>query len=182
MLTHNFNPFPILFTKRLCLRRINEADAAMFFELRTNEQVMKYIDRPRPASIVDIEKLIQKIDDNINGNLGIMWGITTIDNDELIGTIGYHKIYPEDYRAEVGYMLSPVYWKMGFMSECLQTVLPFGFNHLQFHSLEANINPDNDASRQLLKKLGFKQEAYFKENYYYNGRFLDSEIYSLVHP
>ena len=47
---------------------------------------MKYIDRPRPASIADIDKLIQKID----GNLGIMWGITTIDNDELIGTIGYH--------------------------------------------------------------------------------------------
>ncbi len=182
MLTLNFNPFPILFTKRLCLRRINEADAAMFFELRTNEQVMKYIDRPWPASISDIKALIHKIDSDLTENRGITWGITTNESDQLIGTIGFHKIYTEDYRAEVGYMLSPFYWKSGFMSECLQTVLPFGFNQLQFHSLEANINPDNDASRQLLKKLGFKQEAYFKENYYYNGRFLDSEIYSLVHP
>ena len=47
---------------------------------------MKYIDRPKPASIADIDKLIQKIDGNVNGKLGIMWGITTIDNDELIGT------------------------------------------------------------------------------------------------
>ena len=86
MLTLNFNPFPILFTKRLCLRRIKEADAPAFFALRTNEQLMKYIDRPRPASIADIDKLIQKIDGNVNGKLGIMWGITTIDNDELIGT------------------------------------------------------------------------------------------------
>ena len=47
---------------------------------------MKYIDRPRPASIADIDKLIQKIDGNINGNLGITWGITTNKSDHLIGT------------------------------------------------------------------------------------------------
>ena len=68
------------------------------------------------------------------------------------------------------------------MSECLKTVLSFGFNQLHFHSIEADINPDNDVLRQLLKKHGFKQEAYFKENYFYNGVFLDSEIYSLLHP
>jgi ribosomal-protein-alanine N-acetyltransferase len=28
--------------------------------------------------------------------------------------------------------------------------------------------------------MGFVKEAYFRENYYYNGKFLDSEIYSLL--
>jgi len=28
--------------------------------------------------------------------------------------------------------------------------------------------------------LGFKKEAYFRENYYFNGEYLDSEIYSLL--
>ena len=182
MLNLNFTPFPALTTKRLCLRRIIDSDAENLFELRINEQVMKYIDRPRPRSIEDVQALIITIDNNLNENRGIAWGITTNESDQLIGTIGFHKIYPENYRAEVGYMLSPIYWKSGFMSECLQTVVTFGFYQLQFHSIEANINPDNDASRQLLKKLGFKQEAYFKENYFYNGRFLDSEIYSLLQP
>ncbi|MCY7423118.1 MAG: GNAT family N-acetyltransferase [Chitinophagaceae bacterium] len=180
MLSLNFTPFPVLKTERLCLRRIHDGDAAHFFELRTNELAMKYIDRPRPASITEMKAYIQRIDNDIMGNRCIIWGITTIENDILIGTIGYHKIYPENYRAEVGYMLSPLYWKSGFMSECLNTVLPFGFNQLHFHSIEADINPANDASRQLLKKHGFKQEAYFRENYYFNGLFLDSEIYSLL--
>ena len=182
MLSLNFTPFPILSTKRLCLRRINLSDAQTFFEMRINEQVMKYIDRPRPASISDIELLIQTIDKNIQDNRAITWAITNKESELLIGTIGFHKIYPENYRAEVGYMLSPLYWKLGIMSECLETVISFGFNQLQFHSIEANINTDNNASRQLLKKLGFKQEAYFKENFFYDGRFLDSEIYSLLHP
>jgi ribosomal-protein-alanine N-acetyltransferase len=48
------------------------------------------------------------------------------------------------------------------------------------HSIEANINPDNLASANLLEKNGFKKEAHFRENFYYNGKFLDSLIYSLV--
>jgi len=31
-----------------------------------------------------------------------------------------------------------------------------------------------------LLKIGFQKEAYFRENYFYNGAYLDSEIYSLL--
>jgi len=31
-----------------------------------------------------------------------------------------------------------------------------------------------------LEKIGFKKEAYFRENYLFNNRFLDSVIYSLL--
>lgn len=180
MLALNFSPFPILYTKRLCLRRIVKEDAQTFFDMRTNEQIMKYIDRPRPSSIADIELLIQKIDTNIKDNFAITWTITTREDNNMIGNIGFHRIDFENYRAEVGYILSPAYWKAGYMSECLQTVLSFGFHQLQFHSIEAIINPANNASRQLLEKHDFKQEGYFKENHFFNGQFLDSEVYSLL--
>ena len=180
MLRLNFTPFPVLKTQRLCLRRIVKEDAKSLFDLRTNELVMKYIDRPWPASITDIELLIQKINTNIEGNISIVWGITTNDSTQLIGTVGFHIIDVVNDRAEVGYLLSPAYWKAGLMSECLSTILSFGFDQLHFHSVEAIINPGNNPSRQLLKKHGFNQEGYFKENYFYNGRFLDSEVYSLL--
>ena len=67
------------------------------------------------------------------------------------------------------------------MSEAIEKVIQFGFNNMKLHSIEANINPDNLASAQLLKKFKFVKEAYFKENYFFNGKFLDSEIYSLLH-
>ncbi len=67
------------------------------------------------------------------------------------------------------------------MSEALEAVINYAFNTLKLHSIEANINPENNASRQLLIKAGFNKEAYFKENYYFNGHFIDSEIYSLIH-
>jgi ribosomal-protein-alanine N-acetyltransferase len=66
------------------------------------------------------------------------------------------------------------------MSETLKILIDFGFNDLRIHSIEANVNPKNEKSVQLLEKLNFKKEAYFRENYFFNGKFVDSIIYSLL--
>jgi ribosomal-protein-alanine N-acetyltransferase len=68
------------------------------------------------------------------------------------------------------------------MNEALTEVLKFGFQTIGLQSVEANVNPKNAASIKLLIKNGFNREAYFRENYYFNGQFLDSAIYSLINP
>lgn len=64
----------------------------------------------------------------------------------------------------------------------MKSVLDYGFKQLNLHSVEANINKMNNASRNLLEKFGFVKEAHFKENFYFNGTYLDSVIYSLINP
>jgi ribosomal-protein-alanine N-acetyltransferase len=51
---------------------------------------------------------------------------------------------------------------------------------MKLHSVEANVNPSNASSIGLLEKCGFVREAYYRENYFYNGRFMDSAVYSLL--
>jgi ribosomal-protein-alanine N-acetyltransferase len=50
------------------------------------------------------------------------------------------------------------------------------------HSVEAQIDPANRASRRVLEKLGFVQEGYFRENYYdpVEARFTDTAVFSLL--
>ena len=98
----------------------------------------------------------------------------------LIGTICIWKIVKEHYRAEIGYVLHPGYQGKGIMQEAMTVILNYGFKTMKLHSIEANVNPNNRSSIKLLKRNGFKQEAYFKENYYFNGVFKDSIIFSLV--
>ena len=181
MLELNFNPFPELMSERLLLRRITMHDAADFLKIRSDINAMKYIDRPIATELEDMYKLILKINDGIDQNDAIGWGITLKNENRLIGTIGYHIIEKEHYRAEIGYMLLPSAWKKGYMSEAIQAVIDFGFSKMNLHSIEAKINPDNQASAMLLKKFHFIREAYFKENYFFNGKFLDTAIYSLLH-
>ena len=172
----NFDPFPVLETERLILRKISIDDAKDVFLLRTNEEAMKYINKPKLLSIDDAKEIIKKMNDPDR----IQWGITLKTSDIIIGTIGYHRIEKEHYRAEIGYMLHPQYWNTGLMSEAIAKVINYGFNEMKLHSMEAIINPGNTISRKILQKFNFSKEAYFKENFFFEGKFYDSEVYSLV--
>jgi [ribosomal protein S5]-alanine N-acetyltransferase len=178
MLLLNFNPFPILKTERLLLRRLNNADVNEIMALRSNPETMKYIPRPLAKTIEDALEHIAMIDRKIENNEGINWAITLKDHSELIGIIGHYRIKPEHYRAEIGYMILPEYNGKGIVSEAIKEVVKYGFEVMQLHSIEAIIDPENYASAKVLEKNEFVKEAHFKENEFYEGRFLDSVIYS----
>lgn len=182
MLHTHFDPFPELYTERLALRRITDEDTDELFLLRSDSGAMQYIDRPLALTPADAVKLIRVIDDlMINGD-GITWGIYLKTAPGLIGTIGLWRIIKEHYRAEIGYLLSPAWQRRGLMQEAMEKVLDYGFSVIGLHSVEANVNPANEASIRILEKNHFVREAYFKENYLYNGVFKDSVIYSLLTP
>jgi len=176
MLELNFDPFPVIETERLVLRKISAEDAEDIFKLRTNEEAMKYIKKPKLQSIDDVLELIKVM----NNPDRIQWGITIKNENKVIGSIGYHRIINEHYRAEIGYMLDPAYWKTGLMSEAVAKAIDYGFTKMGLHSIEAIIDPDNVASRATLKKFNFIKEAYYKENFFFEGDFFDSEVYSLL--
>ena len=180
MLTINFTPFPNLETERLLLRRVNDNDANEIFALRSNPETMKYIPRPLVKSIDDALEHIAMIDAKIESNEGINWAITYKDNPKLIGIIGHYRIKPENYRAEIGYMLLPEYHGKGIVSEAVKEAINYGFNEMKLHSIEAIIDPENFGSERVLQKCGFVKEAHLKENAFYEGHFLDTVIYSIL--
>ncbi len=181
MLETNFLPFIEINTSRLLLGRMQNKHAADLLPLRSSEKVMQYIDKERTNTLEEAAALIKRIDDDLINNDGITWCISLKENPEiLIGTIGFWRIIKQNYRAEVGYMIHPDFWGKGLMKEALQVVMDFGFNKIKLHSIEAHINPGNTASAKLLESIGFVREAYFKEDYFFRGKFLDTAIYSLL--
>ncbi len=180
MLKFSFSPFPFLNTERLNLRPLSMADAKEVLEIRSNERVMKYIDRPRARNIEDAINHINMVEDSIANNKAINWAIAIKGSASLIGTIGYYRMKPEHHRAEVGYVLHPDYHGKGIMSEAIRAVLAYGFQKMKLHSIEAVVSPNNEKSIAVLEKHQFIQEGLFKENFYFQGSFLDSAVYSLL--
>ena len=179
MLQPDFTIFPEINTERLYLRSLTKADGPEILKLRSDEQVMQFIDKERAKTIEDAELFINRASLALNTNDGITWAIALkAEPGTLIGTIGLWRIIKEHYRAEIGYMLNPAYWRKGIMLEALLTVVGFGFTEIKLHSIEAHINPDNDGSAAILNKAGFVKEAHFKEDFYFNGSFRDTAIYS----
>lgn len=180
MLTLNFLPFQNIETPRLLLRRVNANDVDEIMALRGNPETMRYIPRPLVKTIEDAMEHLAMIDAKIESNEGINWGITLKGNSKLLGIIGHYRIQPQNYRAEIGYMLLPEFHGQGIASEAVKATVAYGFEVLQLHSIEAVIDPDNIASEIVLQKNGFVKEAHILENEFYDGKFLDTVIYSLL--
>lgn len=181
MLTLNFPSFPTLQTERLILRAHTNGDAKALFALRTHEDVKRYINKENPKNIKETEARIRQVHEGYNNKTSVAWVIALKNNPtEMIGEIGYYRTDLANHRAEIGYMLHPNFWRKGLVSEALSEVIALGFKEIKLHSISATINPSNDASRQILLKHGFEKEAYFKEDYYFKGEFLDTEIYGLL--
>lgn len=180
MLDINFSPFHNLETERLYLRRVVKEDVNEIFALRSDQEVMKYIPRPLVKTKEEALAHIAMIDEKIDSNEGINWAITLKGNPKLIGIIGHYRIRPEHFRAEIGYMLLPEFKGKGIISEAIKEVVNYGFEVMKLHSIEAIIDPENIASEKVLQKNDFVKEAHLKENEYYDGRFLDTVIYSIL--
>ncbi len=180
MLTFNFKPFPVIETERLLLRKITRKDADDIYIFRQKAEVMKYIGKPTAKSVSEIKELIKKIEDGIKTNSKIVWGITLKNENKVIGTIGYHRMEMEHHRAEIGYMINQPYWNKGMANEAMKVIIDYGFIKMNLHSIEAKLDPVNIASKKLLTKFGFVKEAYFKENYFFDGKFQDTEVCSLI--
>lgn len=82
--------------------------------------------------------------------------------------------------AAIGYWIGVRYSRRGHMSAALTTVLPFVFQVLGLHRLEAACIPENEASRALLLKIGFREEGRARRYLQINGEWRDHVLFALL--
>src|SRR4051794_4564076 len=75
--------------------------------------------------------------------------------------------------ASIGYWIGRAFARQGYMTAAVHTVLPFVFEHLRLHRLEAACLPANIASIRLLKHCAFRQEGLARRYLKINGRWED---------
>ncbi len=180
--TSVFKPFPTLESNRLRLRKVTLDDTNEIFAIRSDIKVVKYLGKDRSPDINEAIANINLLDELLTNETGIRWGITLKPSNKIIGSIGFWKLMKDRFRAEIGYDLHPDYWNQGIMTEAMKMVIEFGFKTMNLHSIEANTDKDHHATHKVLIHNGFVKSAHFKENYYYNGIFLDSVIFCLINP
>ncbi len=144
--------FPELHTNRLLLREIKLEDTAGLFALFSDPQITEFMDIDPLKSESEAADIIEF---HFNDS-GCRWGLFDHETGTLIGTCGYHRWRKGDINtAEIGYDLAPAYWGQGIMQEALQAIINFGFTEMGLVIIEAEVEPDNGRSINLLKKLGF---------------------------
>ncbi|MCD7059249.1 GNAT family N-acetyltransferase [Pelagibacterium xiamenense] len=80
----------------------------------------------------------------------------------------------------LGYWMGADYAGKGIMTRSVALILPFVFDTLALHRIEAACLPDNDASRRVLKANGFKEIGIAEHYLQINGAWRDHMLFALT--
>jgi ribosomal-protein-alanine N-acetyltransferase len=104
-------------------------------------------------------------------------------DDRITGVININNIVRGSFQsASLGYYVGEEYEGHGYMRLGLKRLVNYAFNTLGLHRLEANIQPDNSRSKELVAHCGFAKEGYSKSFLYINGAWRDHERWCCVDP
>lgn len=163
MLNLTFPTFPNLQTSRLRLRQLRKEDAPEILILRSDPIILEHIPIKKASSLNDALEYIEMINEGVAKGEWILWGITTSEEDKLIGSICFWNVSKEAGTGEIGYVLLPAYHRKGLMTEAVVECLNFGFKQIQFKGIDAVLTPKNVNSVGLLKKVGFVLDEGFEK-------------------
>jgi ribosomal-protein-alanine N-acetyltransferase len=80
--------------------------------------------------------------------------------------------------GSIGYWVGAPFAHRGYMTAAVRALIPFCFQSLRLHRLEAACIPTNGASIGLLEKTGFKREGYARGYLCINGAWQDHLLYA----
>ena len=151
----NFNPFPLLMGENIILRKLKVEDAPIIFDYQSNPENFPFVDMPIYTELEQAENYITKMNNGVEQNKWIIWGITTKESDKILGTISIWGIEEEKSAAELGYGLYPGNTGKGIMTQALNLAIEYGYEIMGLKYLDAYTNIKNQKSCALLERNGF---------------------------
>lgn len=116
----------------------------------------------------------------LNGERDLSYWVCT-DEGALAGVFNVSEIVRGVFNsAYLGYYAFAPHNGRGYMSTGLRSVLSRVFGIHRLHRLEANIQPDNHASRGLVQKAGFRLEGLSIRYLKIAGRWRDHERWAIT--
>lgn len=103
------------------------------------------------------------------------------ESNRIVGVVNLSEIVRGFFQsAYMGYYAVAGMNGRGLMAEAVGLVITHAFMELGLHRIEANIQPDNEPSRALVKRLGFRQEGYSPRYLKINGEWRDHERWAIL--
>jgi RimJ/RimL family protein N-acetyltransferase len=178
LMTHSFLPIR---TERLELRTLVPSDLDAVVSYYCLPEVQRYLDwraRDRRECKQALDGMRGQIALNRPGD-ALTLGIVRQKDDALVGHVSVRWHDATASQAELRLVINPLFRRQGYATEAVRAVMDLGFEQFRFHRVFAKCDARNQAAALMMKKLGMRLEAHYREHALFQGEW-DEELHFAV--
>lgn len=151
-------PWHIADTLHLRIRETTVSDVEAFYRIYSHPSITRHMEglyRSVREEKAYAEEYIQKV----YGFFGYgIWTVLLRETGEIIGRAGIS--WREGYRyPELGFVIAREHQRKGYGEEACEAILAFAKKELEFDCIQVLIEPENEPSVSLCRKLGFEGQG-----------------------
>lgn len=177
-----------LTTDRLVLRAYRESDAKTHLPIYSREDVSRFLlQEPWTAEVAETEvakRLPRTGLETESRALALVIetadGLDSLEGSRVIGDIAIWLADDSEEKAEVGWILDPAAAGHGFATEAAIAVLNLAFDHYGLHRVFAQMDARNTASAKLAQRIGMRQEAHLRRDWWSKGEWTDTLVFGML--
>lgn len=169
----------------IILRQVDiEADLESNLSTYRNPEVWKYYGGCTSTNTKMPEDTVKKILSNqirfFEKGTMYVWTIADKDTNTAMGRIHLSNFEANNKIANIGYFLDEKYWNKGIISDCIPSVVDFGFSYLELERIYSTIHVGNTASWKALEKNGFAREGLLRHCFVCPSGLSDCYMYARI--
>jgi [ribosomal protein S5]-alanine N-acetyltransferase len=168
---------------RLFLSGPEMAPQMLAFHIRNRDHLEPW-GPPMPDELFQLEwweRSAARVLDQWGCGTAVRFTLCLHDQNEVVGTAAIFGIRRQHWQiCELAFGLDAARQGQGLMTEAARAVLRFAFDELALHRVSATHRSDNQASRRVLKRLGFQEEGCMREHASFQGRRYNQSMMGLL--
>jgi RimJ/RimL family protein N-acetyltransferase len=169
-------------TERLLLRRYREDDLDRLADIQSLPEVARYLPLG-PRSREETEAALAKRIANTrleHDDDAVTFAAERREDGLLLGDATLFLRSVQHHQVEVGYVFHPDSGGRGYATEAARALVDLAFSDLDAHRVFARLDARNTASAALLRRLGMRQEAHFRESEIFKGAWGDELVFAVL--
>ncbi|HVW92570.1 MAG TPA: GNAT family protein [Devosia sp.] len=168
-------------TERLRLRLFEGEDFDALLAYSTLPEVQRYLDW-KARDHVEVKSVLEVLTKQVALNRPgdtLALAVVRKADDKMIGQVCLNWYDATAAQGEFRCIINPVYRRQGYGKEAAQAAITLGFDSFRFHRIFARCDARNAASARMLKSLGMRLEAHYREHALFQGDW-DEELHFAV--
>jgi RimJ/RimL family protein N-acetyltransferase len=165
---------------------MTEADVDAVYSYQSREDVVRYLlfdERSREDVAERVAKWVVATTLEKDGDylqLAVELPATADLAARVIGDLYFTISSLENSKGEIGWTLHPDFQGRGYAAEAARAVLELAFRRIRLHRVVAELDPRNDGSVGLCRRLGMREEAFFVKDLWFKGEWGDTGLYAIL--